>query len=219
MRGKFRRPSPALVIAMIALFVALGGTGYAASQLNGKSLKNGSVTGKKLKNKTITGAKVKPDTLTGQQIKESSLGTVPSAANATNAVNATTLAGKPASDYASPKAEPVRIVGASGQPPFQSGWSAAGTEQVPGFWKDPFGTVYLQGQAGRNSGSERVIFTLPPGYRPTDTSYFSTYPSGGTGTAAIAVLANGEVELFNLEEPGDDEFVGLGGVVFRAAGS
>ena len=32
---KFATPSPALVIAVIALFVALGGTGYAASQVGG----------------------------------------------------------------------------------------------------------------------------------------------------------------------------------------
>jgi hypothetical protein len=228
MRGKSRRPSPALVIAIVALFVALGGTGYAASQINGKSLKNNSVPGKKLKNKTVAAGKVKPDTLTGAQIQESTLGTVPSAStaasaanatNAANAANANTLGGKSASDFATAKAEPVRIVGASGQPQFNEGWGLGGGEQVPGFWKDPFGTVYLQGQAGRDFGSEDVIFTLPPGYRPTENSYFSTYPSGGSGTVAIAVLANGDVELFNLAEPSDDNFVGLGGVVFRAAGS
>ncbi len=59
------------VIALIALFVALGGTSYAVSKLNGKDLVDGSVTGSKL-------AK---DTLTGKQIKEKKLGTVPLAAN------------------------------------------------------------------------------------------------------------------------------------------
>jgi hypothetical protein len=213
------RPSPALVISMIALFVALGGTGYAATQLNGKSLKNNSVPGKKLKNKTVTGAKVKPNTLTGTQINESALGIVPNAAHAATATNASTLDGRAASSFAAAKAEPVRIVGAPGQVPFGSGWSIGGSEQAPGFWKDPFGTVYLQGQAGRDSGSNPVIFTLPPGFRPTESSYFATYPSGGTGTAAIAVHENGDVELFNLEDPTDEDFVGLGGVVFRAAGS
>jgi hypothetical protein len=222
MRGSNRRPSPALVISMIALFVALGGTGYAATQINGKSLKNNSVTGKKLKNKTVTGGKVKPNTLTGAQIKESSLGIVPNAAHAataTSAANAATLDGRAAASFAAAKAEPVHIVGAPGQVPFGAGWEPGGSEQVPGFWKDPFGTVYLQGQAGRDSGGNPIIFTLPPGFRPTDNSYFSTYPAGGTGTAAIAVNANGDVELFGLEEAGDDGFVGLGGVVFRAAGS
>lgn len=221
MRARNRRPSPALVISVLALFVALGGTGYAASQINGKSLKTNSVTGKKLKNKTITGAKVKPNGLTGAQINESTLGTVPSAANAnhaTTATNATTLDGRSPSSFAAAKAEPLRLVGAAGQPPFNSGWDTA-DEGDPAFWKDPFGTVYLQGHADRVSGSEPVIFTLPPGFRPAENLYFSTYPSGGSGTAAIAVLDNGDVELFSLEDPGDDNFVGLGGIVFRAAGS
>ena len=225
MRGSNRRPSPALVISMIALFVALGGTGYAATQINGKTLKNNSVPGKKLKNKTVTGGKVKPNSLTGAQINESSLGTVPSASHAatatsaTNAANAATLDGRTAASFAAAKAEPVRIVGAPGQPAFESGWGPGGSEQVPGFWKDPFGTVYLQGQAGRTSGTNTTIFTLPPGYRPTDNSYFATYPSGGDGDVSIAVNANGEVTLFDFSEPGDDGFVGLGGIVFRAAGS
>ena len=33
MRNRITRPSPALVISIVALFVALGGTGYAAVQL------------------------------------------------------------------------------------------------------------------------------------------------------------------------------------------
>jgi len=36
-------------IALIALFVALGGSAYAAKQLSGKSIKNGSIPAKKLK--------------------------------------------------------------------------------------------------------------------------------------------------------------------------
>ena len=37
------RPSPAMVVALLALFVALGGSGYAAVQLNGKTIKNGTI--------------------------------------------------------------------------------------------------------------------------------------------------------------------------------
>ena len=33
MRSRTNRPSPALVISVVALFVSLGGTGYAATQL------------------------------------------------------------------------------------------------------------------------------------------------------------------------------------------
>lgn len=72
------RPSPAMVVALVALFVALGGSGYAAVQLNGKNIKNRSIAGQKLKN----------NTLTARQIRESRLGTVP------RAIEATLLAGR-----------------------------------------------------------------------------------------------------------------------------
>jgi hypothetical protein len=49
-----RRPSPALVISIVALFVALGGTGYAALKLpknsvGSKQIKKNAVSGKKVK--------------------------------------------------------------------------------------------------------------------------------------------------------------------------
>lgn len=90
MRKRVQRPSPALVISLIALFVAMGGVGYAAVKIDGKNLKNKSVAGKKLKNKTIGGGKVKADTLTGVQINESTLGKVPSATTADKATTADT---------------------------------------------------------------------------------------------------------------------------------
>ena len=55
---------PATIIAILALFVAVGGTATAASGLiNGKNIKNNTVTGKKLKNKTITKNKLAPATV------------------------------------------------------------------------------------------------------------------------------------------------------------
>jgi len=69
--NRIKRIRPATVIAMLALFVAVGGTATAASGLiNGKKLKNNSVPGKKLKNKTVTKNKLAPATvkaLKGQQ--------------------------------------------------------------------------------------------------------------------------------------------------------
>src|SRR5215211_5556829 len=73
MRRKLRG-APAMVIAVIALFVAVGG-GYAigAGFIGTGDLKNQAVTNKKIKKKTIKGNRVANDTLTGQQINESSL--------------------------------------------------------------------------------------------------------------------------------------------------
>lgn len=73
MRRRFPpRPSAGLIVAVIALFLALGGTAVAVSSINGSLLKNRSVGGIKLKKHTITGTEVNLNTL----------GKVPSAGNA-----------------------------------------------------------------------------------------------------------------------------------------
>ena len=75
------RPTPALVVAFIALFAALGGIGYATAKLKPNSVKTkniraGAVTSEKLANGAVTTPKLSPDAV------------APNAVNATNAVNA-----------------------------------------------------------------------------------------------------------------------------------
>ena len=89
-----RLPSPAMVVACIALAVALGGTSYAAIKLPRNSVgtsqlrKNAVVATKlsarsvgpqKLQNNAVTTRAVKDNQLTGAKIVESSLSKVPSA--------------------------------------------------------------------------------------------------------------------------------------------
>jgi hypothetical protein len=54
-RLRLRRPSPAFVLAMIALIVALGGTAYALGRntVGTKQVKNNSLTGKDIKEKKV----------------------------------------------------------------------------------------------------------------------------------------------------------------------
>lgn len=92
-RLRLSRPSPALIISLIALMVALGGTSYAAFRLPAgsvgtKQLAKGAVSTAKLKNGAVTGSKVAPKSLTGANINIGTLGTVPSATNAGHASNA-----------------------------------------------------------------------------------------------------------------------------------
>jgi hypothetical protein len=47
------------VVATVALFVALGGSSYAAISITGKNVKNSSLTGKDVKNNSLTGSDVK----------------------------------------------------------------------------------------------------------------------------------------------------------------
>lgn len=56
-----KRPRLATIMAGLALFIVLGGSATAASNLiNGKKIKKGTVTAKQIKNKTITKGKLKP---------------------------------------------------------------------------------------------------------------------------------------------------------------
>ena len=64
----FHRPSPAMVVASIALIVAMGGTSYAAIKLPANS-----VGTKQLKKNAVTGAKVKNGSLAAGDFKASSL--------------------------------------------------------------------------------------------------------------------------------------------------
>jgi hypothetical protein len=50
---------PATFISLIALFVALGGVGYAATKIGTKQIRNGAVTGKKLARGSVTTTKIK----------------------------------------------------------------------------------------------------------------------------------------------------------------
>jgi hypothetical protein len=70
-KSRFRRPSPAMVVALIALFVALGGSSYAALRVTGKNVKNSSLTGTDVKNNSLTGRDVK--NLVSGDVKDSSL--------------------------------------------------------------------------------------------------------------------------------------------------
>lgn len=63
-----RRPSPALVVAFLALFVALSGTSYAVSQLPAKS-----VGTKQLKSNAVTSAKVKDGSLRASDFRPGQL--------------------------------------------------------------------------------------------------------------------------------------------------
>ena len=69
---KSRRPSPAMIVALIALFVALAGTAYAAQTINGGAIMK----------QTIGAGKLKHKTLTGYQINTNKLGVVPTAKRA-----------------------------------------------------------------------------------------------------------------------------------------
>jgi hypothetical protein len=212
---KLGRPSHATVVAYLALFVALGGSAYAASQLGKntvgtKQLKKSSVTTAKIKKNAVTGAKVKSHTLTGSDINLQKLGTVPSA---THAASADSI----------PLAEPTHLVGAPGEPDFENGSSNSGSKgplnlQSVGFYKDHEGIVHLEGVANVDTGPGLVsVFTLPPGYRPApgvvllfeQIKELATF-IGGSNTNVEGVSWDGKVMAAEKEK------AVLDGITFRA---
>jgi hypothetical protein len=90
-----KRLTYANVMSSLAVFLILGGaTAFAAKKIGSSGLKANSVTTAKIKKEAVTtkkikknavvGAKVKDGSLSGADINLSTLGTVPSATNATN---------------------------------------------------------------------------------------------------------------------------------------
>src|SRR3954454_13249005 len=67
------RPSPALVISCLALFVALGGSASALVLIWTRNIKNGAVTGRKIRNGTIKSRDVGKNALGPHAIAESKL--------------------------------------------------------------------------------------------------------------------------------------------------
>lgn len=80
---RLRAPSPALVISIVALFIALGGVGYAAvtlprNSVSTDSIRDGAVRKVKIRANAIDSSKIASNAVTGADVLESSLGPVPS---------------------------------------------------------------------------------------------------------------------------------------------
>jgi hypothetical protein len=68
-----RMPSPAMVVAVAALVVALGGSAYAAIRITSGNVVNNSLVGADIKNKALAGRDIKNDSLGRIPIKEERL--------------------------------------------------------------------------------------------------------------------------------------------------
>jgi hypothetical protein len=113
-----RRPSAALVISMVALFVSLSGVSYGVAtgfidsrevknneirsidirnnEVRTRDLRNNEVRGIDIRNSTVQGRDIALNTVTGEDVKEDTLQKVPSALladSATTATNASTADG------------------------------------------------------------------------------------------------------------------------------
>src|SRR5215208_995242 len=63
------KPSPAMIVALISLFVALGGVGYAAATIGSAQIKNNSIRTQDIRNRTIRGRDIRSNSIAAKQIK------------------------------------------------------------------------------------------------------------------------------------------------------
>jgi hypothetical protein len=73
MKRRLHAPSPAMVVALIALFVSLGGSAYAVATIGSDDIINGSIRNRDFKDGTLRGQEAKREGFGGGAIKESSL--------------------------------------------------------------------------------------------------------------------------------------------------
>jgi hypothetical protein len=157
------RPSPAMVVAFVALLVALGGTSYAAVKLAANSVQT-----KHIKNSAVTGAKVKANTITGADVNEATLAGIKSA-EAQRAIRAVGI------EKVTIKSAPFALAVAPQTP-------CPGTP--PGSCFLPV-TQFTVGNVGCDAGE----IAIAGGAHVDDfqTNHVSdSYPTGGTGWAATA---------------------------------
>jgi hypothetical protein len=163
------RPSPALVVSLIALFVSISGISWAAATIGTNDIKNGAVTKKKLHKNAVTTSKIKDGAVNGAKVEDHSL---------------------TGADISPP--EPYHEIGAAGEPPFQNGAQNFGQGfSTAGFFIDHEGIVHLKGTV--TATRDTVIFTLPPGYRPNQELFISTLATVSSGR--LFIHPDGDVEV------------------------
>lgn len=234
------------LIALIALFAALGGSAIAATvaknSVTSKSIKKGAVKSVDVKNDGLTGTDIDEVTLDGIQGPPGERGPqgepgpqgdpgprgVPGPATGP-------AGGALQGSYPNPRLRPPPGVTLAGLPNTSGsgivcspgdGWQDLNDEKDVGYYRDPFGRVHFQGMATKcgsgTPGSSDLIFTLPPGFRPVERGFHATLAGGNTFGAFGAVIVGPDGSVFGVEgnrSASTSGYISLDGLSFRCGPS
>ena len=190
-----RRPRPATIISLVALFIALGGTSYAAiSLVPNNSVGSPQVINGSLQKVDLSSAAVRA--LRGRRGLRGAAG----------AVGATGPPGPLVT------LEAVHRVGLPGEPAFGTNWSNIGSNFEPaGFYREPWGIVHLVGDFASAASRGLTMFTLPLAYRPASFERFAVYGNGDGNVGTLRVDPDGTVNCFSCGTAS----VAINGVSYR----
>lgn len=155
-----------MVVAVIALFVALGGVGYAAATIGSADVKNNSLRSKDIRNRTLRGKDVRSSSLGAKQIKDPRYREI----------------GDPG--------QPGFLNGARN---YSAAYSTAAYLKDSEGFVHLKGTINARAAAEGRELPDVVVFRLPAGYRPRRILDIGTVASSAPGV--VYIHPNGDVEL------------------------
>ena len=159
MLDRFRRVSPSMVVATVALAFALtGGATGAVKLITGAQIKDGTVTGKDVKNASLTGLDVKDGSVAGADLKDASV---------------------TGADVADGSLSPADI---TGLPPSPVGASVPSGQTITGAWGD-------EDFAGANFDIIRWVSFPFPAPVPLDADHTKIGTKDGAGLPSATIAA------------------------------
>jgi hypothetical protein len=181
-----QRISSAHIIAMIALFVALSGSSYAAVTIRASQIRNNSIPGSKIKANSLPASKLKNNSITGAKLRNNSVGRADLRTDALNGNTGTgggNVGAQGGDGTAGPRGPqgpsgPRGLTGSSGAPgaPGANGQDGAAGANAQGMT-----TIAAPGTLDPETGTGTVTASCPAGTVAVGGNY--------TGDAARSALA------------------------------